>query len=73
MMLRISVDVNGTHITRDPGPIMMPDDTSTYCGRVYAIVVVDANNSHVESYEFNNYASQVVLLRCDVTGWLFYL
>ena len=47
---------------------MTPEDVSTYCGRVYAILIVDPDNSFEEFYEFNNYASQMVLLRCASNG-----
>ena len=68
MMLTVSQDVNGTYITREPGPINTPEDVSTYCGRVYAILIVDPDNAFDEFYEFNNYASQMVLLRCASNG-----
>ena len=68
MMLTVSQDVNGTYITREPGPIATPKDVFTYCGRVYAILIVDSDNSINEFYKFNNFASQMVLLRCASNG-----
>ena len=48
-------------------PVATPLDTS-FCGRLYAILALDMLGDIAEVYEYNNVASDVVIVTCDATG-----